>query len=253
MKELFNTILFEPLYNALVFLIDIIPGADVGIAVIILTVIVKLILFPLSKSAVRTQIKMKALQKPMDDLKTKHKDNREEQAREMMKLYKDNKINPFSSIILIFIQIPVIFALYWVFLRGGLPVINTEIIYSFIKIPEMVNMQFLGIFDVGATKNIFLAFLAAITQFFQARYSFPKQDPKPKDANAKPSFKDDMMKGMSIQIKYVLPVVIFFIAYSLISAAAIYWTISNLFAIGQEVYIRNKIRKPEEAKLETGE
>jgi len=61
--------------------------------------------------------------------------------------------------------------------------------------------------------------------------------------------KTDMMKGMSFQIKYVLPIVIFFISYSLVSAVALYWTVSNLFAIGQELYVRAKIRKPDENKI----
>ena len=159
MKELFNTLLFEPLYNALVFLIGIVPGADVGIAVILLTIFVKLILFPLSKKAVHTQIKMKVLQKPLEELKEKYKDNREELAKKMIALYQEHKLNPLSSIALIFIQLPVIFALYWVFLRGGLPEINQDLLYSFVQVPEMINMNFLGLINVDLE-------LATLQRFF---------------------------------------------------------------------------------------
>ncbi|MDA8611255.1 YidC/Oxa1 family membrane protein insertase [Candidatus Pacebacteria bacterium] len=251
MKELFNNLLFEPLYNALVFLIDIIPGADVGLAVVVLTIIVKLILFPLSKKAVHTQIKMRDLQKPLDELKEKYKNNREEMGRAMLELYKKHKINPFSGILLIFIQIPVILALYWVFLRGGLPEINTSILYSFVPAPDYVNMEFLGFLNIAEAKGFILALLAAVSQHFQARFSFPKQPPAPK--GEKPSFKDDMMRGMGIQIKWVLPIVVFFISYGLISVVALYWVVSNLFAIGQELYIREKIKKPAEAEKEKEE
>lgn len=246
MKELFNTLLFEPLYNALVLLIDIIPGADVGFAVIALTIIVKLILFPLSKKAVYAQIKMREIQKPLDDLKNKYKDNREEMGKAMLDFYRENKINPFSGILLIFIQIPVILALYWVFLKGGLPEINQSILYSFIPTPEKVDMEFLGFFNIAESKGVILALLAAISQHFQARFSFPKQ-PEIKKGE-KPSFKEDLMRGMGIQIKWILPIVIFFISYGLVSAISLYWFISNIFAIGQELYIREKIRKPAEKK-----
>lgn len=261
MKELFNTLLSEPLYNALVFLIDIIPGGDVGFAVIILTIFVKLILFPLSKKAVRTQIKMRELQEPLDNIKEKYKNNKEEMGRAMLDIYKKNKINPFSGIVLILIQIPVILALYWVFLRGGLPVINLERLYSFVPAPEIVNMHFLGFLNIAESKGVVLALLAAVTQHFQARFSFPKQDKKKeeekykKDKNIsnKPSFKDDLMKGMGVQVKWVLPIVVFFISYGLISVIALYWSVSNMFAIGQELYIREKIKKPAEKEKEKEE
>jgi len=242
MKELFNTVLYQPLYNALIGLIDIIPGGDVGLAVIVLTVLVKLVLFPLSKKAVYAQIKMKAIQPELDALKEKYKDNREEMGRAMLDIYKKEKINPFSSILVVFIQIPVILALYFVFLRGGLPSINLEMLYSFIPVPTDVNVNFLGLIDVSASKSVLVAFLVAITQHFQARLSFPAQPAK--KASAKPNFKDDMMRGMGIQIKWVLPVVFFFVSYTLITVVGLYWFVSNLFTIGQEMYMRKHVRKP---------
>ena len=244
MKELFNTFFYQPLYNALVLIIEVVPGADVGIAVILLTVLVKLILFPLSAKAVRAQIEMKVIQKPLEEIKEKYKNNREEMGRAMLDLYKKHKINPFSGVVVMFVQIPVILALYWVFLRGGFPSVDPSRLYSFVPFPNEVNMTFLGMFNVGESQNIVLALLAGLSQYFQARFSFPK--PEPQDPNKPPTFKDDMMKGMQVQIRYVLPVVIAFISYGLISVVSLYWIVSNLFAIGQEIYIRNNIRKPAE-------
>ncbi|MFT5352783.1 MAG: YidC/Oxa1 family membrane protein insertase [Candidatus Paceibacteria bacterium] len=242
MKELFNNLFFEPLYNGLVFLVGVIPGGNVGVAVIILTVIVKFILFPLSIKAVRTQAKMKVVQKPLEDIRKKYDKDREAMGKAMLALYKEHKINPFSSFFLILLQIPVIFALYWVFLRGGLPNINMDILYSFISVPAEVSMHFLGSINVGESKSVLLALLAAGTQFYQAKFSFPKIE-EPKDGEK--SLKNDMMKGMSFQIKYILPVIIFFISYTLVSAVALYWTVSNLFAIGQELYVRKNIKNKE--------
>lgn len=241
MKELFYTVLYDPLYNALVALIHIVPGADIGIAVIVLTIIVKLILFPLSLKAVRTQLKMKTIQGKVKELQDTYKDNREELGRKMLALYKEQNINPFSGFLLILIQIPIILALYWVFARANFPSINMEILYSFTPVPDTMNVVFLGLADITQAKHAILALGAAITQYLQARFAFPK--PEPKKEGEESTFKDDLAKSMSIQIKYVMPVIIFFFAYNLIGAISLYWMVSNLFSIGQELYVRNKIKK----------
>lgn len=226
----FNLIVFQPLYNGLVFLMDVLPWADAGVAVILFTIVVKTILLPLSKKAVVTQMKMKEIEPQLKELKEKYKTDQKKQAEELLKLY-------ISSILLIFIQLPIIFALYFIFLKG-FPVIQTDLLYSFIPKPEQVNTIFLGFVDV-TSKSIFLAFLASITNFFQIRYSMPAPKHDPSDR----SFKADLARSMHIQMRYVFPVVVFFIAYSISAAIAIYWTTSNIFAIAQELYFRKRLNK----------
>jgi YidC/Oxa1 family membrane protein insertase len=242
MSYLFNTFLYNPIYNLLVYLIDIIPGGDVGVAVIFLTIIIKLILYPVSLGAVKTQMKMRLVEPELKKIQEAYKDKKEELAKKTFEIYKKNKINPFSSIIILFIQIPVIFALYFAIWKG-LPIIKSDILYSFIKNPELVSMNFLGLIDVSQSKVFVLAFIAGLTQFFQAKYAMPEfKKPETKSDSKEISFKDEMMKGMHVQVRYVLPVLTFFISYGLISVIAIYWTISNLFAIGQEFYIRKRVK-----------
>lgn len=241
MKELFNTVLYEPLYNALIFLIDIVPGGDLGWAVILLTVIVKFILFPLSIKAVRTQMKMKELQPEINEMRDKYKDKPEELGREMLEFYRKNELNPFSSIGVLLIQIPIILALYWVFYKGGFPAVDAEKIYSFMFVPETINVEFLGFMNITESKNLILAFGAAITQYIQARYMMPVIEPKKE--GEKPSFQDDLARGMSVQMKYVLPVFIFIFSYTLIAVVALYWMVSNLFSIGQEMWVRRNVKK----------
>lgn len=240
MSYLFNLFFYTPLYNGLIFLIGALPWVDIGIVVILFTCIVKLALFPLSKKSVLTQIRMKEIQPELDSIKEKHKDNKQEQALKVMALYKEKKINPFSGIILIFIQIPIIFALYFVFLNGGLPKINTDLLYHFVKIPESVNMFFLGLMDI-TQKSYLMAFAAALTQFFQVKFAMPPINKSNKKLGES-SFKDDLAKSMSVQMKYVLPIIIFFISRGLPAVVALYWTTSNLFAIGQELYLRRSRR-----------
>lgn len=234
----FKVALYQPLYNGLVFLTDILPFIDAGIAVILFTVIVKLIIFPLSKSAVSTQFKMRQLSPKLEELKKKYKEDKQEQAQKTLELYKENGINPFASFFLVLIQLPIILTLYYVFLRSGFPSIDTELLYSFIPKPQHIDVMFLGFIDVTG-KSWILAFAAAITNFFQIRFSVPKYVPK--EGN-KPSFKDDLAKSMNMQMRYVFPVVVLFIAYSISGAIALYWTTSNLFMIGQELVIRKTVK-----------
>lgn len=223
------------------FFIDSIPGGDVGLAVIAITILVKLLLFPISLSATRTQIKMKVAEPEIKAIQEKYKDNRELLGKETLAIYVKHKINPFASIISLFIQIPVVIALYFA-LAKGLPSIQTHILYSFIAIPEKVNMMFLGLVDVSKNQVFVFAFLAAVTQYFQTKLLLPKMD-FPKRDIKDVSFKEEMMKGMHIQMRYVMPIVTFIAAYSFMSVVAIYWTVSNMFAIGQEYYIRKTLKK----------
>ncbi|MCK4386787.1 MAG: YidC/Oxa1 family membrane protein insertase [Candidatus Pacebacteria bacterium] len=212
---------------------------DAGVAVIIITVLVKLILFPLTKKSIKIQIQTKKLEPELKIIKNKYKDNKEEQARRIMELYKNNNLNPLSGILIIFIQLPVIFALYFVFLRGGLPEINTEILYSFIETPNHIRMLFLGLVNV-AEKSLFLALLAGLSQYFQVQLMLPKIEKK-KEENKTKTFKDDLMKSMNIQMRFIMPVIVFFISYSLPAAIALYWTTSNIFMILQEIFVKRKM------------
>jgi len=235
---IWHNIFFDPIYNGLVFFIDTIPGGDVGVAIIAITIVVKLVLLPLSIRAAKTQKIMKDIDPELRAIKEKHKDNREELAKETMALYKRVGLRPFASILLLFLQIPIIIALYWSVYRGGgvpLPEINIELLYTFVPVPETVNMIFLGIIDVGA-KSLPLAALAGITQFFQARLAMPA--PAPRDPNKEPNLKEDFARSMHLQMRYVMPVIIFIVAYTISAAIALYFTVSNIMAILQEFAVR---------------
>lgn len=240
-SSVFNTIFYNPLYNGLIFLIDKIPGSNIGLAVIIFTVIVKLVLMPLSRGAVVTQLKMKQLEPELAKLREKYKSDKQEQGRKMLEFYKVNGLNPFAGILLMLIQLPIILALAFIFYKGGLPVVNTEILYSFVQTPAVVSTLFLGFIDVSV-RNILLGALAGITQFFQVRFSVPAY--KTTEGQA-PSFKDDLARSMNVQMRYVLPALVFFISLGVSGAVALYWITSNLFTIAQELYFRRGIKKGE--------
>ncbi|HEU4677393.1 MAG TPA: YidC/Oxa1 family membrane protein insertase [Candidatus Paceibacterota bacterium] len=240
MSAIWHTIFFNPIYNSLVYFIDAIPGGDVGLAIICTVILVKTIILPISLKAARTQLVMRELEPKLAEIKETHKDNREIQALKTMELFKEAKVNPLSSIVLLFVQIPIVIALYFAVSRGGgvpLPEINTAILYSFVPTPETVNMIFLGFLDI-TKKSLALAALAGFTQFLHTHLSLPPH--KPREESAAPSFKDDFTRSMHLQMRYVMPVLIGFVAYTLAASVALYFTISNIMAIVQEFVLRHK-------------
>jgi YidC/Oxa1 family membrane protein insertase len=235
MHYIWDLILYHPLLNALALLVSIIPRGDVGIAVIILTILVKLALFPLSQKSIDSQAKMTKLAPELDKIK-KSGVSKEEQAKQTFELYKKHKVNPVSGCLPALIQLPIVLALFFVF-RQGINFDN-ELLYSFVHIPENINMIFLGFLDLGE-KSLVLAILAGISQYFQA-YFMPQPIASTITPGSTPSFSDSFSKSMHMQMKYVFPFVITFIAYTLSGAVALYWITSNIFAIGQQIYVDKK-------------
>jgi YidC/Oxa1 family membrane protein insertase len=235
---IWHTFFFDPVYNGLVFFVDVLPKGDVGLAIIALVIVVKTLLLPLSIKAVKTQRIMRELSPKLAALKETHKDNREAQAKAMMELYREAGLNPFAGIAVMFIQIPILIALYFAVYSGGgiaLPAINTVLLYGFIPVPEIVNMNFLGLIDITST-SLLLALLAGFTQYLQVKYAMP---PLPEIEPGKtPDFKDDLARMMQVQMKYVLPPLIFVVGYTTSAAIALYFVVSNIVAVVQEIYVR---------------
>lgn len=232
---MFHTIFFVPLYNALVELTSVF-GGSLGLAVVGLTLIVKLVLSPLSYKSIVSQLEQKKLQPLLDEIKKKYPDQKE-QAAKTMELYKEHKTNPFAGCLLIILQLPVIIALYRVFLAGA--AINPADLYPFVHAPSAVNMSFLGI-DMGA-KSVVLAVFAAVSQFLQMHWS-PSM--KATASSAKPDPENTqavMAASMTKSMKYTMPVMIGFFGYAVPGAVALYWGVSNVFMIVQEKLIERRM------------
>lgn len=230
--SLWNALLYKPLVNVLAFLVSVIPGGDLGIAIIILTLLVKTALYPLSQRSIESQAKMNLLAPELNKIKASGA-SKEEQARLTFELYKKHKTNPLSGCLLILIQIPIIFALYYVFLKGIK--FDGGVLYSFIHTPENLNMHFLGVLNIGQ-KSILLAVLAGISQYLQAHFM-----PKPVSSAEKAgTFSESFSKSMHLQMKYFFPFIVALIAYSVSGAVALYWITSNIFAVGQQIYANKK-------------
>lgn len=234
---IWHTFFFDPVYNSLVFFIDILPGGDVGLAIVCTVVFIKIVMLPLSIKVTKMQVVMREIEPRLRKLKEDIKD-RQEQAKAMMEIYKEKNINPLSSIFLLFIQFPIIIAIYLAVATGGgvqLPEINTALLYSFIPTPAEVSMLMFGTFDI-TERSLLLALLAGATMFLQVRLTMPEI--KPREKGAAPNFKEDFTRSMQLQMRYVMPVIITVFAYILASAIALYFVVSNVMAILQELYVR---------------
>lgn len=214
---------------------------DVGFAIITLTIVVKFILFPLTKKSIKSQILMKKVEPELKRIK-KDFPNKEEQAKKTFELYKKYGVNPFSGCLVVLLQLPVIFALYYVFYKG----LSLDLgpLYSFVHTPAALHTNFLGLVDVHS-KSLILAIIAGISQFIQGYLATPI---KPKVEVVKEvgveepkTFQEQLSDSMQMNIKYILPIFITFIAYSISAAVALYWITSNIFTIAQEWYIRRSI------------
>ncbi len=233
-SHIFNLVVYDPLYNGLVFLVGIIPTHDMGLAVIALTIIVRFIIYPLSRRAIHTQMAMKKLAPDLEKLKAKYKNDKAEQGRAMFALYKEHGVHPLASIGLVLIQLPVLLGLYFVFLNGGFPAVDPSLLYSFVSVPPAVNMEFLGFVDMGAKHNVILAILVALSQLIYSRLSM---GPRKKVLDATPveaSISGDLAKSFDLQARYVFPLLFAVFSYFVAAAVPLYWLTGNLFMIGQE-------------------
>jgi len=234
---IFHLIFYQPLYNALVFLVGIIPYHDVGIAVIILTLITRVIIFPLSHRAIITQRKMRAIEPEMKQIKEKFKKDKQEQTKQTMALYKAHGISLFSGFLMLLIQLPILIALYKLF-SSGIQFSDGDL-YSFVSLPTEIQTVFLGLIDIFKS-NYILAALAGITQFFQMYLAGPKIAKAGANSN---SFSEQLSRSMAIQSRYIMPVFIFFIALRFSSGIALYWTAMNVFAIVHEAIVAYRAKK----------
>ncbi len=227
-STIFNQILYKPLFNLLVILYNAIPGHDFGVAIVLITLLIRFVLFPLSKKGIKSRKSLETLQPKIKEIQKKYKQDKQEQSRKMMELYKENKINPASGCLPLLVQLPILIALYRVFMNVTDPG-NMELLYSFVKNPGFINPSFLGIIDLSKA-NVVLAILAGIFQFIQSKLMFKtKSSSKSPDGNKMAN----MQKTMGRQMTYFMPLITIFIALKLPAGLPLYWAASTLFGIGE--------------------
>lgn len=225
MIEIYNEAIYRPILNLLIGLYNVIPGKDIGVVIILVTLAIRILLSPFMHKSLKGQRVMNFIQPKLQEIKEKHKDNKEEQAKAMMELYKEHGINPLSSCLPLLLQLPILIALFQVFskaLNG-----NLNGLYSFVTKPEILDPKFLGLIDLSKP-SIPFAIIAGVSQFFQSRMIVQWQAHHKTDPTA---------KIMNLQAMYILPVISIVIAWKLPAGLPLYWIVTTLFSIGQQYYL----------------
>lgn len=231
MAHIFTSIFYQPILNLVVAIYNYLPGHDIGWTIIILTIIVKIVLYPLSKKSIEGQKALQTLQPKLDEIKKKYADNKEGMSRAMMELYKQEKVNPLSSCLPLLLQLPFFWAIFRVF-RDELTGKALVLIYGFVHNPGIINPVAFNVIDFSKP-NIVFAILAGVSQFFQAKM-MPMRPPAIQSEGAKD---ENMMAIMNKQMLYFMPALTVFICLTLPSGLAFYWFISTLLTIAQQWFI----------------
>lgn len=239
MSEFFHEGFIRPIFNLLIFIYNVLPVKDLGVAIVILTIVIKLVLFPLSQKSIRSQKSLQQLQPKIDALKKKYGDQRERMAQEMMTLYKKQKVNPLSSCLPLLIQLPFLFAVFKVFgqsLTGDVG----ELLYSFIANPGELNTIFLGKIDLVTSAPI-LGIIAGAAQFWQTRQLMHTRT----EVKTKDSKDEDMMAMVNKQMMYMLPIVTVVLGFTFPGGLMLYWFVTTILTIAQQKLIFSKDEKKE--------
>lgn len=230
--EIFNALLYQPMLNVLILLY--IGLKNFGLAVIVLTIIVKILIHPLNKKSIEAQKKMNELQPKIKEIQEKYKDDQQRMSIEMLSLWKLHKFNPFIGIFLLFIQLPIIIALYWVFINGFHLEQIQPALYSFIELTKPIETMFFSI-DLGQP-NVYIAVLAAIVQYYQAKSLAIKKEKKEEDKGKDPELAEIIQKQMT----FIIPIVTLGVLWFLPSAVGLYWVTSSLVTIIEQKIVMKK-------------
>lgn len=225
MGALYQDFIYHPILSVLVWIYQNASFGDLGVAIIFLTLLVRVVLFPIFYKGAKNQSLLQRLQPHVKKIQLDHKDNKEAQAKALMELYKTNRVNPFSGIFFILLQLPIFLALFQIFTRelsGG----------------AFDNHAFFGLIDLEA-KGLVLPLIAGALQYIQGKLSLPP-----------PGAAGSMPGGASMgnMMVFIGPIITLMVLVNLPSALGIYWSVSSVFSIAQQIFINRQLPKLENVK-----
>lgn len=239
--KIYATFITRPFLNFLVLVASVLPDHDLGIAIILLTLAVKVLLFIPTQHSLEGQKKMQLLQPQIEALRKKHADDAVVMNQEIMKLWKENKINPLQSCLPLLLQFPVLIGLFHVIRDTHHLAFSHHLLYGwFTAIDWTFDTSFLGL-DLTQSHAWIFAPLLVVMQFIQMKLTFyiadQKKAKKIEEATHQPDNPQDMQQKIML---YVLPLMIGFFAFQVPSAVSVYWGVSTLFAIGQQLIVNRE-------------
>ena len=236
----FHEAFYRPIFNLLIWLYTVIPGQDIGLAIIALTAIIRLAMYPMFKKTMDSQKALARLQPEVEAVRKAHKDNPDQMNKEIMALYAKEKVNPLSSCLPLLVQLPIFAALYNA-LSHGLKSEGFTDLYPFIHAPERVHDVFLGMVSLSGPAVIF-AILAGALQFVAGKQMNAMRPPPA--VRGKDGAKDeDTAAIMNKQMTYMMPIVVVFISWKLPAGLSLYWVASTLAQIVLQYFAFRDIPK----------
>lgn len=243
MAEIYNQILFRPLFNLLVFFYNIIPGGDFGLAVILVTVLTRFAFVPLSIKSLVSQKEMNQLQPKIRELQEKHKNDKQALGQATMALYKEHKVNPFSGCLPLLIQLPVLLALYQA-LGSGFKPETLQSLYSFVRNPGAIKEVAFGLVNLAKNYPV-MAVMAGVLQWIQSKQAVAFQASAVQGQPEPPAVK------ASRQMLYFFPVMVIIIAWNLPAGLVLYWIVATVFSIFEQLYINKKYKAKTQSQTQT--
>jgi len=245
--QVFRTFITKPLLNFLILIASYMPDYSLGFAIIILTLIIKILLFIPTQHSMESQKRMQALQPKLDAIKQRYKDNPEQMSKETMKLWKEHKINPFQSCLPILIQFPILIGLFFTVRDGSILALSRHLIYEpYQNLAWTFGTDFFGLDLLEPNKYLFPPLLV-ILQYIQMKMSFAiskrKKAATDKVVDVSSEKKSEAEKAQQMQqtmMLYGLPLMIGFFAIRFEAAVSLYWGVSTVFAIGQQLVVNRK-------------
>ncbi len=243
-RKLAIGLFYRPIYNGLMFFTSVTPGYNLGIAIIILTLIIRTLLLIPSQKAMKAQRRMQEVQPRLEKIKEKYKGDQQKIAAETMAIWKEAKVNPFGSCLPILLQFPFLIALFYV-IQSGINPDNTYLLYSQYGDLSLqnINVNFLGVLDLTKRNFYVLPLIIGGLQFFQMQLAMAK---KPKNKGKK---SNEMAMATNV-MTYVMPVMIAVFTASLPAGVGIYWGTSTFYGIVQQVFVnKGPLKDSKEPKV----
>ena len=230
-RKIWLNLFYRPIYNALIGIISLVPGQNLGISIIVLTLLIRILLFHPNQKAIDGQKKMQLIQPKLEAIRKKHKDNQQIMAMETMKVWQEAKVNPFSSCLPMLIQFPILISIFYV-VQAGINPDKQIFLYEFLTNIRLedIQTQLFGLLDMTERNQFVLPVIVGLLQMVQLKLNLPKKDKK------------DLTQNESVQqnMVYFMPALIAVFTASLPSGVGIYWATTTVFAIGQQIYTNKK-------------
>lgn len=231
---MFTTFLVQPIYNLFVFLIGLMPQGDAVLAIVVMTLIMRAVLYPVFTASIRTQMGMQAMQPELDAAEEKYKGDKAALTRERIALLKKYNVNPFAGFGALIIQLTVLIALYFALFREGFPAIDQSLLYAFVQVPTQVSTTFFGLVDILSPHHAVLALLVGVSQYVAIRLTLSR--------TPSPTHPDKQMahKLQSQMMLYFMPALMAVVSYTFPAAVGVYFVTGNLVSIFQEWILKRK-------------